>query len=568
MFFSCATKHKSYIISPENSINTAIKKLLPGDTLFLRGGIYREIVKISNSGKEDLPIVIKAFPGEKVVLSGTEEIKNWTKVKENYYKSFCPREVLQLFYKGKMLMPARWPNIDSMFDQKGWTAIRTKRDSTSFPGYSWPKDYWNGAFCFALTGEKWVVNVETVKNNNGGALNMKGTWFNYTSGKYTGDGKGYIIQHLNALDTLNEWHWQNDTVYAMLAEDPEKSGLVEGQTKKIILSGENISDVVLKNISVFGGRIELLNAKNVLLDNVDISFGTPIQSYEYSNGCAYAAMEFKGESKKCVIKNSKIKGNWGSGVYMEGDGNEVYNCEIFDCNWMGNGSACIGTVGKNHIVMNNTLFNSGKFLIVHCNTHKILIKYNHLYNGGYLANDLGLTYAYTTRGEGSEIAYNWVHDNWAENAGAGIYIDTECHDFLIHHNVVWNCYSGIQTIMNAFDHQIYNNTVWACVKSFHYWGPMGSNMYHQKAYNNLTNEKLNLGIGNDERYNLLADSTQFVNARLHDFRLVKKAKAIDYGLYIKGITEHFSGARPDAGAYEFGREAWVPGYDSTCVYAD
>ena len=88
-FFSCHfATNKSYVISPEDSINAAIKKLLPGDTLLLHAGIYRETIQFANSGKEDLPIVIKAFPGEKVVLSGTEEIKNWTKVKENYYKAF------------------------------------------------------------------------------------------------------------------------------------------------------------------------------------------------------------------------------------------------------------------------------------------------------------------------------------------------------------------------------------------------------------------------------------------------------------------------------------------------
>lgn len=568
ILFSCSTKHNSYIISPQNSINAAIKSLSPGDTLFLRGGTYRELIQITKSGEEGLPITIKAFPGEKVVISGTEEIKNWIEIKENYYKAFCPKEIFQLFQNRKILLPARWPNIDSMFDKKGWVEIRTGKDSAYFVGHSWPENYWNGAFCFAIAGEKWVVNVEKVKSNNDSVLKMNGNWFNYKGGKYTGSGKGYIIKHLNALDTLNEWHWQNDTVYVMLSESPEKSGVMEGQAKTIVFNAENISNVLLQNISVFGGRIELLNCKNVLFDNVDVMYGTPIKSYKYSNSCTYAAVEFNGDSKNCSIKNSVINGNWGGGVYMEGEGNEVYNCEISNCNWLGNGAASIATAGKDHVVMNCNLFNSGKFLVSYSNTKNISIKYNHLYNGGYLTNDLGLTYAYGTRGGGSEIAYNWVHDNWAENAGVGIYIDINCHDFLIHHNVVWNCTSGIQIIMNSFDMQVYNNTVWNCRKPFSYWGLMGSNMYNQKVYNNLANDIFNAGLGTDMRFNLGIKIDQFMDVKKYDFRLARNSKAIDYGMIIEGITKKNTGIRPDAGAYEFGMQGWIPGYDSTCVYGD
>ncbi len=567
LFFSCnSATHKIIVISPADSINAAIKKLFPGDTLLLHAGIYREAIQITNSGEEDLPIVIKAFPGEKVVLSGTEEIKKWTKVKENYYKAFCPREVLQLFQNKKMLLPARWPNIDSMFDKKGWAEIHTGKDSANFVGYSWPKNYWNGAFCFAIAGEKWVVNVETVKSTQDSTLKMIGPWFNHTSGRYTGKGKGYIIKHLNALDTINEWHWQKDTVYVMLSEDPEKSGVIEAQSKTLLLSGENISDVVVKNISVFGGRIELKDSKNIVFDNVDVSYGTPIKSYEYSNGCTYAAIQFKGESENCAVRNSVIRGNWSGGIYLEGEGHEVYNCEVSDCNWMGNGSAAIATDGSDHLIMNSTLFNSGKFLITHSNTENLEIKFNHLYNGGYLANDLGLTYAYRTRGDGSEIAYNWVHHNQALRAGVGIYIDMDCYNYLIHHNVVWKCNTGIQTVMNAFDHQIYNNTIWACGKAMNYWGAMGSNMYNQRVYNNLANDIFDAGT--DIRFNASIGVLPFVNWRKGNFTLVQTSKAIDFGTFIPGITKYYTGALPDAGAYEFGMPRWMPGYDSTCVYAD
>ncbi|MFM7022012.1 MAG: right-handed parallel beta-helix repeat-containing protein [Flavobacteriales bacterium] len=559
---SCSlSPSKTIVVSPEDSLLAVLNEMQSGDTLLLHGGTYREGLEVATNG-----IIIQAFPGEKVVLSGTEEINNWIKVKDNLYKAFCKKEVLQLFHKGKMLMPARWPNIDSMFDKKGWLPLYTKKNTTVFKGHSWPAHYWDNAFCFSNAGQKWVVNIETVKCNSDGLLNMSEPWFNYTSGNYTGDGEGYIIKHLNALDTMNEWHWQNDTVYAMLPEDPSQSGGVEGQTKKIMLSGKELCDVRVKNISVFGGRIEFSDSKDILLDNVDVAYGTPIQSYEYSNGGTYAAVIFNGEAEHCCLFNSVVKGNWGGAVFLAGEGNEVYNCEISDCNWMGNGSAAVTTEGADHVVMNCTLYNSGKFLIGHSRTENITIKYNHLYNGGYLTNDMGLTYAYCTDGDGSEIAYNWVHDNKATNAGVGIYIDMDGHDFLIHHNTVWNCQNGIQTIMDAYDHQLYNNTIWNCGKAINYWGVMGTNMYNQRVYNNLANGIFD--AGSDIQFNLCVGESQFVDEAKHDFRLRKDSKAIDYGAFLEGITTYYTGAKPDAGAYEYGMDPVVPGYDSTCVYAD
>ena len=562
--FSCRPSlHKSLAITPQQSVTAAIAQLQPGDTLFLRAGIYRQWVKILNSGEEALPIVIKAFPGEKAELNGTREITNWTKIKSNYYKAYCPQEVQQLFFKRKMLLPARWPNIDSMFDKKGWVDIFTGRDSVVFKGQQWPKNYWNGASCYALAGQKWVVNMQSVQSCNDSVLKMKSKWFNHRSGWYTGNGKGYMMKHLNALDTINEWHWQNDTVYVMLAEEPK---VLEGQVRELVLSADSVSNVRIKDISIFAGRAEFNNCRAVVLDHVNISYGTYPKPYSYSNGASAAALRFAGTSAHCQIRNSKIIGNWSSGVFMEGDANEVYNCVVSNCNWTGNGSSAIATEGKNHVIMNCDLFNSGKFLVEHGYTAHIKILYNHIYNGGYLANDLGLTYAYRTRGEGSEIAYNWMHGNWAESAGAGIYIDIDGHDFLIHHNVVWDCLSGIQTIMNAYDHQIYNNTVWNCTKAINYWGPYGSNMYNQKVYNNLSDKPFNAGT--DLRNNLCVSDWPTVDNKNRNFTLRKGSAAIDFGGYVEGITNHYCGAQPDAGAYEFGMPAWVPGYDSTCVYAD
>lgn len=52
--------------SPWETITYAETQLLPGDVLFIRGGEYPTPFKITKSGIAGQPIVISAYPGEKV----------------------------------------------------------------------------------------------------------------------------------------------------------------------------------------------------------------------------------------------------------------------------------------------------------------------------------------------------------------------------------------------------------------------------------------------------------------------------------------------------------------------
>jgi hypothetical protein len=83
-----------------------------------------------------------------------------------------------------------------------------------------------------------------------------------------------------------------------------------------------------------------------------------------------------------------------------------------------------------------------------------------------------------TDGNGTVIAYNWLHDNyWDENyyalIGPGIYNDNSSRDFIMHNNVIWNCYTGIRTNEPHDALQIYNNTLFDCldigVDSYNSW---------------------------------------------------------------------------------------------------
>jgi hypothetical protein len=55
---------------PWKTINAALKRLEPGDTLYLREGVYFENVYCAVAGKPDAPITIRSYPGELAVIDG------------------------------------------------------------------------------------------------------------------------------------------------------------------------------------------------------------------------------------------------------------------------------------------------------------------------------------------------------------------------------------------------------------------------------------------------------------------------------------------------------------------
>ncbi|MBI3923173.1 MAG: hypothetical protein HY318_17260, partial [Armatimonadetes bacterium] len=59
-------------------------ELKPGDTVLIKGGVYREHANITVSGEPGKPITFAAAPGERVVIKGSEIIRGrWTRLSED-----------------------------------------------------------------------------------------------------------------------------------------------------------------------------------------------------------------------------------------------------------------------------------------------------------------------------------------------------------------------------------------------------------------------------------------------------------------------------------------------------
>lgn len=63
--------HEGTEEAPWKSLAHAQRRLQPGDTLYLRGGIYYEKVGLTKSGAPEKPITIASYPGELAIIDGS-----------------------------------------------------------------------------------------------------------------------------------------------------------------------------------------------------------------------------------------------------------------------------------------------------------------------------------------------------------------------------------------------------------------------------------------------------------------------------------------------------------------
>ncbi|MBB1510599.1 right-handed parallel beta-helix repeat-containing protein [Tessaracoccus sp. MC1756] len=84
--------------SPLATVNAAAARALPGDTVVVHEGIYREWVRPPHGGlSNNRRITFTAAPGEHVVLTGSEEVADWEPVGEGVWRTAVDNTLFQGF---------------------------------------------------------------------------------------------------------------------------------------------------------------------------------------------------------------------------------------------------------------------------------------------------------------------------------------------------------------------------------------------------------------------------------------------------------------------------------------
>ena len=103
--------HDGSIAQPFKTISAAAAIAQPGDVVTVHEGVYRERVNPPRGGtSDDLRIIYRAAPGEKVVIKGSEIIKGWQKIQDGVWKVTLPNRFFGDFNPYGDVIGGEWYN--------------------------------------------------------------------------------------------------------------------------------------------------------------------------------------------------------------------------------------------------------------------------------------------------------------------------------------------------------------------------------------------------------------------------------------------------------------------------
>ncbi len=569
------------IASPFLTISKAAGVVNAGDVVNIRGGSYREMVTFSRSGTLAAPITFQNYSNEVATVNGADVVANnsWAVYNGSIWNATVSWTMGvgmdQVFVDGQAMNIARWPNssldlshpmvstVSSVSIPDISNAVVTLNDSS----LTQPANFWVGAHLNIAAGSQWVGRTFTVSNSSTGSLIFFAGNTGDANYRPGANDPYYLWGVLNALDTNGEWYL--DTTAAKLylwtpTGDSPANHLVEVQHRTNTFNFNSRSNIVLRGLRLFGATVNMSSSsKNNTLDGVQARYISQflVNSSAFSTGSSTTGLLISGTSNSVV--NSIIGWSAGNGVLLNGTGSVVSNCIIHDVNYAANNPGNIYANNGNFLIARNTLYNSGRSVILaYTGGSKIL--YNNAFNAGLQMQDLGCLYTDGHDGAGTEIAYNIFHHSHPLNgggSGACLYLDNSSRNYVAHHNV---CYSASRAFMSNLpgtNELIYNNTCLGDNYSFRGSGspPDGSGTFIK---NNIFRNSTNTYFGtNATMANNLSPTVDplFVNATEGNFQLSPGSPAINAGAVLSPYTDGYLGIAPDLGAFEFGATPWTAG---------
>ena len=466
---------------PLKSAKNAINNALPGDTIYLLPGIYREKLWIISDGTAANPIRVigtsrtNGSPDAVITTMRPATPANggfgsWQVHSGKIYRMSIPVGNLWsqgyglnlLRVDGEWMLPARWPNASGLVDfdrnkmaeaedgdlnlaagevappnlymtKSGfYEGSYTDNDLSGFAVNSWA-----GAHIDLVAGQNWWLKTGVITANSGSNITFK--WqlenpaFWPTWRETPGPNDRYALWgHLQALDSPGEFFQDKNNIsglssphlFVWLPDGSSPAGkTVELRYDTRAIELTNIASyITFENIKVEGGDIFVdADCPGVSFDQIETEFaGYNMNTLIFGNRRAIDI-----EGSETTVTNSLIKHNFGSGIEVSQGNNTVLENNVV-YNSLRAGIDLYKTSGavlnEDLIVRRNTVFDSGGTAIS-MGTYGSLITLNNCYNFGLRINDIaGINNFNGGDLQGTEVSYNWVYNGLAPYLKDGIHV--------------------------------------------------------------------------------------------------------------------------------------------------
>ena len=290
------------LAKPFRTVQKGVDSLGAGDTCYVRAGVYRETVNLTASGLPGQPIRIRAYPGEDVLLDGTDRIR--APLKRGDDGVFTTRTELtfqQLFAGDAMLIEARWPNCspDRMLTRDGWATAGPESEYQKLrdPELAETGIDWNGATAILNVAHQFWSWSRIVEGYVPGSDTLPYTItmnpFHTEGRKWWHDDYYYLCGKREALDAPGEWHLDADGSLSLIP--PAGTGIADlvlrVKQRDYGFVGENLQHVEICGFRFFGCSFQLSGCEDCVVEYCNLLYPS------YARGVPNA--EEKGKRKPC-----------------------------------------------------------------------------------------------------------------------------------------------------------------------------------------------------------------------------------------------------------------------------
>lgn len=459
---------KGTIEQPYKTIARASKFVQPGDTVYLREGIYRETISPDINGTPAQPITYKAYNGENAVINAAEVISGFAAENGNLISADCPIDLgdgrNQLFYNNEALTEARFPNVNKndysasdvslLFPTKGDLKVEPS-DVYTVTSTLLDEDFdnkWAGANFVSLHGSAWSIGTAKVASSTAGTLKLdpksvtKTWWFSIKENESVNF--GYLTGHRNAIDLPGEWVYENGKIIMLPPEGTNADNLtVEVKARQLCVDLKDKKYIQIDGIKTIGGGINLNGSEMCVVKNCDMRYIShytlskdqrenyidDADIYNQNSAPQRGEMGIYVGGKNNVIRNNRIDTSAASALYLIGLYTLIENNDIINCGYMGSYASGIhiGSLAweeysaprGGYIIKNNNVRNAARSVLSLQTTeirwenygNQVVflpceISYNCFSNGGICTLDTGNVYFWGAT-MGNEIRKTRFHHN-------------------------------------------------------------------------------------------------------------------------------------------------------------